>query len=264
MEQYTRVPNRVLLDPSLSPTAKTVYAALASHVSNGGTTCWPGGATLAKEAGVSRRSVTNALAALKAAGLVTWTTRTRDGSFEKDSNLYTLPLQGALGKAADAAPMARGAVPTAGDALGVGHEVPEGMARGAQELDEVNKTHLNQTKEPDRALGAVTFEDFWAAYPVKASYRTARVSWRQAVEKTSPDVILEAARRHAADPNRVERYTRNPHRWLDEEGWQDGPSRSRDHERPSTDRQADILRREMAAAVQREEQQGLLQIGEVA
>ncbi|WP_402371419.1 helix-turn-helix domain-containing protein [Isoptericola rhizosphaerae] len=260
MEPYTRVPNRVLLDPSLSPTAKTVYAALASHVSNGGTTCWPGGATLAKEAGVSRRSVTNALAVLKAAGLVTWTTRTRDGSFQKDSNLYTLPLQGALGRAGDAAPMAPDAVPMAGDAIGVRHDVPEGMARGAQELDEVNKTHLNQTKEPDR----VAFEDFWAAYPIKASYRTARVSWQKALEKTSPDVILEAARRHAADPNRVERYTRNPHRWLDEEGWQDGPARSRDPERPSTDRQAEILRREMAAAMQHDEQQGLLQIGEVA
>ena len=41
--------------------------------------------------------------------------------------------------------------------------------------------------------------------------------------KTNSTILLSAAQRYADDPNRVERFTLSPAKWLDGEHWNDGP-----------------------------------------
>ncbi len=220
MELYTRVPNRVLLAPDLSVTAKVVYAVLASHVGNGGTTCWPSWSKVAAEANVSRRTVANALTELKAAGLVTWATRKRDDSLENASNLYSLPLQGELGSAPGAPGSAPDAPPSAGDAPRVVHEMHGGSAPRALELDVMNQTKVNQTKEPS----SVAFERFWSAYPRKVGKAKARTAFATACKRANPEAVIDGAHALAADPNLPEQqFIPYPTTWLTRDGWDDEP-----------------------------------------
>lgn len=64
---------------------------------------------------------------------------------------------------------------------------------------------------------------FWNAYPRKISVVSARAAWGVAVGKCSPQVLIEAAKRFADDPNREAQYTPAPANWLDQERWHDDP-----------------------------------------
>ena len=64
---------------------------------------------------------------------------------------------------------------------------------------------------------------FWNAYPRKISVVSARAAWGVAVGKCSPQVIIEAAKRFANDPNRDQTFTPSPANWLDQERWMDDP-----------------------------------------
>ena len=214
MEQFTRVPNRVLLAPDLSVNAKLVYAVLASHVSNGGTTCWPGRATIAREANLSTSSVKRAIKELRAADVLTWTTRARQGSLESDSNLYSLPLQGDLaGGVTENPPRFTGDRP-------VGSQGTDGRVTGTQELDLMNQTKVNQTKEPT----SVAFERFWSAYPRKVGKAKARTAFATACKRANPEAVIDGAHALAADPNLPEQqFIPHPTTWLARDGWDDEP-----------------------------------------
>lgn len=98
------------------------------------------------------------------------------------------------------------------------------------------------------------FEEFWAAYPRKAgSLPAARAAWLEAKKKLEPVDIIAAAKRHADDPNRVDRYTVAPAKWLTEERWNNDPEPSRAETR-SSDPQADLARAEMQKALARTNQ----------
>ena len=68
----------------------------------------------------------------------------------------------------------------------------------------------------------------------------------------SADVLLEAAERYAADPNREDAYTKLPATWLNAECWDDGPLPDRgqqiqpqrmDHSARARAKEADMLAR---------------------
>lgn len=73
------------------------------------------------------------------------------------------------------------------------------------------------------------FAAFWAAYPRRVGRQAARKAWQRAVATVSPEVILEAARRFAADPNRSPLYTPHPTTWLNQGRWDDDPLPSAAH-----------------------------------
>ena len=64
---------------------------------------------------------------------------------------------------------------------------------------------------------------FWNAYPRKTSVVSARAAWGVAAGKVAPQVIIEAAKRYAEDPNRDPTYTPSPANWLEQERWHDDP-----------------------------------------
>lgn len=91
------------------------------------------------------------------------------------------------------------------------------------------------------------FDDFWAAYPKRKDKGHARTAWVKAVRKADAETIITAAARYAADPNLPEpQFIPMAATWLNGERWEDGPCPPR--ATATTDRQGELLRREMARA----------------
>ncbi len=71
------------------------------------------------------------------------------------------------------------------------------------------------------------FDAFWSAYPRKDEKKSARLAWARAVKRVEPHLIIEGARRYAADPNRTPQFTKQPPTWLNGDCWENGPLPSR-------------------------------------
>lgn len=78
---------------------------------------------------------------------------------------------------------------------------------------------------------APSFADFYAVYPRKGSRADAEKAWRGAIRTTDPAVIVDGARRLAADPNlpprEEEKYIKLAATWLRAACWEDPPLPSR-------------------------------------
>jgi hypothetical protein len=85
-DNFTMVPNRVLLDPTLGAKALKLFAVLEHH-SGQHRTCWPGYPALAKEVGCSARWIPALLGKLTAAGYLHVLYR------QGQSNVYTLLIR---------------------------------------------------------------------------------------------------------------------------------------------------------------------------
>lgn len=71
---------------------------------------------------------------------------------------------------------------------------------------------------------APEFERFWSLYPRKEAKGYARMAWRRAIARASPDDILAALERQAPMLLRRERrFIPHPARWLAGERWLDEP-----------------------------------------
>lgn len=80
------------------------------------------------------------------------------------------------------------------------------------------------TKGPSTPLAATEFDQFWHHYPRKVGKAKAAKAWREAIRHVDPPVVVEAARRLAADPNLPEkRFIPHPTEWLRRGGWDDEP-----------------------------------------
>ena len=66
------------------------------------------------------------------------------------------------------------------------------------------------------------FDAFWAAYPRKADKKKARQAWTRAIRDADPKTIIAGAENYAADPNRVDQYTKLPASWLNAGAWENG------------------------------------------
>lgn len=69
------------------------------------------------------------------------------------------------------------------------------------------------------------FEEFYRAYPKKASKGRARKAWAKAVKLATPETIIAGAMRYAAErAGQDATYTRHPATWLNDEAWHDEPA----------------------------------------
>jgi hypothetical protein len=143
---YTRLPNAAYrLVPTLGPMAALVYWALAYHADRDGK-CWPSHGCLARELGLSERTVIRAIATVEKHGLVS-VERARDG---KTRNVYRLRPLPATGDCKS--PVTQGH--QTGDTQSP-PPVTQGHPTGdtqSQEQDSLNQTQkqdsLNQTQNP--------------------------------------------------------------------------------------------------------------------
>lgn len=67
------------------------------------------------------------------------------------------------------------------------------------------------------------WDEFWRTYPRRTAKGAAERAWAKAIKKAAPEVIIQAAARFAADPNREATYTPHPATWLNEQRWEDDP-----------------------------------------
>lgn len=109
------------------------------------------------------------------------------------------------------------------------------------------------------------FEEFWSAWPKAGDSKAATLkAWTKATRGTSrlgarvaaPD-LLEAVRSFAEDPNiPPNTYIRSASRWLNEDGWTDGPLPARGGGRPSNlDQTLDVVAQMHAARAARQNTQ---------
>ncbi len=68
------------------------------------------------------------------------------------------------------------------------------------------------------------FDDFWSVYPRRVGKDAARRAFAKAARSAGADVVVEGARRFAADPNLPEKqFIPHPSTWLARGSWEDEP-----------------------------------------
>lgn len=215
---WSAVPNWVVRSATLTSHQKLVYISLLNHANAAGVS-WPSIATLALEAGCSRRTVEGALAELAELGLIRREPRyLADGA--QTSNRYRIDVwQGDPLRTTCAPPAQELRTPCAGAA----HEVLPNEVLP-------NEVLMPTAEGGGPVLDVGTFDEFWMAYPRKVGKAAAVKAWAKALnEGANPAVVVAGARRLAADPNLPpKRYIPHPTTWLGRGGWDDEPYPARD------------------------------------
>lgn len=94
-----------------------------------------------------------------------------------------------------------------------------------------NPTQVNHTAKNTITKNTITknnteqlFEEFWAVYPNRLGKGEARKAFERAAKRVGLDVVLEGAKRLAADPNLPpKQYVPRPATWLNQDRWEDDP-----------------------------------------
>lgn len=86
-----------------------------------------------------------------------------------------------------------------------------------------SETETETKTETAKDKAIARFAEFWEVYPRKADKRTAQTAFLTAAKRADLDLILDGARRYAADPNREDAFTKHPATWLRADGWANGP-----------------------------------------
>ena len=87
-----------------------------------------------------------------------------------------------------------------------------------------NSPRTPRTPTTPRSPRSPGFEDFYAAYPRKVGRTAAEKAFEKALDSAPSEVIIEAARKLASDPNLPEKqFIPHPATWLNRGGWDDEP-----------------------------------------
>jgi hypothetical protein len=203
-EGFAAVPNWLYRDRSVSLYAIMVYGALASHAGPGG--IHPSQEKLAAEARCSDRQVRRALAELEQLGVVVRVRR--KNSVGRAPNGYILHPNGRLRDDEEVA-----------DSQSDTPEVPD-SSDGGSGLD-VQLVPITE-EEPIKKTVGEFFEEFWAVYPRHIAKAPARAKFVHIAKKVDLQVVVDGARRFAADPNLPEpAFIPYPTTWLNQERWED-------------------------------------------
>ncbi len=208
---FTTVPNDWIRDSGLTPQANMLWIYLLSHQI--GYELRDG--QILSETGFGRKGLRSARTELVEKGwLVLDRMKNPDGSL----GTYAYHLQ------------------TTRDPLGT---VASGTVEGGTVAEGTHlrkpipkeKTNLKKPKSENTSGSTKRFDEFWNIYPKKADKRTALRAWDKAITRASVDEIVAGAERYRNDPNREERFTKNPATWLNADAWENGPEPSRDEPR---------------------------------
>lgn len=204
----------------MDATEVLVLIGIANHADKTGRGAYAGQATLAHYARCSDRTVRRKLAALEERGVI----RRGDQAGAAHIPAAVRPVVWDLiwpGQNDRAGHFDR----SGADAAVAGQDgrgsVLSGRSAMSGKPSEEPSVKPSELKE--RAAGP-DFAEFWAAYPRKVGRLKAAELFKTAVKRGAvPADIVEGARRYAADPNRVEKFTAHPSTWLNRGGWEDAP-----------------------------------------
>lgn len=227
--------------PVADPVARLVLVGLGNHADPDGRGARPAQATLARYVGVSTRTVRTKLRLLEDLGLIIPGDQRAVEHLRADRRPVVLDL--ALGTVTERA------------------EAPSGRATGGSTAQHGRKPDAPRAEDHDRTTGNTLptepsmnlstepsvntlairgdvldgevvdgtddvdwFEAFWAAYPRRVGKGKAVLAFERATTRVDPSVIVDGARRLAADPNLPEvQYVPHPTTWLNRDGWGDDP-----------------------------------------
>lgn len=216
-EGFAAIPNWMIRDRRVPRSALLVYASLSSRSGLGG--IYPGQTTIAAECGLSVRTVRSMLAELEALGVIERVRRVRAEGRGRLSDGYVLHPNAALNVAEEQAAESAGKSDQPANL-----DRPTGNQPHLVPLIEVEPLEV----EP-AAARVVGFADFYMAYPRKVAKEDARKAWDQQLKRgVDPQLILDGARRYAADPNLPDkRFIPLPATWLRAGRWDDEPEAPR-------------------------------------
>lgn len=175
---------------------------------------WASASTLAKKARVSERSVRAGLSQMVNDGLLV---RVLERPGATTLYRFTMPDNPCTGcTPAGTAPLQPDAPTPATE-----RETPA----TSDQTPALAAPKLNNPKIPrgTQALTLVGFDAFWRSYPRREGERDAKKAWHSAIKRANPADIIAGAQRYAADPNREDRYTKSPLKWLEGDCWKDEP-----------------------------------------
>lgn len=217
------IPEALLYDASLTPSAVRVYGALRRH-GNDPDDCYPSHARLARLLGMAERSMARPISELADAGWITKVKRPprQDGSRQTDGyEVHTSPRSGARSTAQTSAALPRD--PARDD---------RAQERGKREPGEREPENERDTPAPSAPALALVAEQqpavdpfvaFWAAYPNKQAKPTAERAYRKALGVAPAETIAEGLDRwcrYWTARNQPD-YVPHPSTWLNRHGWQD-------------------------------------------
>lgn len=239
--RFAPVPEDLLYDPTIDHLAVRVYAVLMRH----GLTpdsCYPTHRRIAELVGVAARSIQRPLRRLEEAG---WVERVPRFDDRGDRISDGFVVHTAAQHSEDTAHLSVEAPRSPARP----HRAPE---RGLKENHENENqgTILDVDPAPSSAPTVDPFDEFWEVYPRRVAKGSARTAFARAAKQAGADVVVEGARRFAADPNLPEeRFVPHPATWLRSERWVDGPLPARGpaprRAKVETDRDAPAGRVEM-------------------
>lgn len=196
---------------------RLVMISLANHANEDGE-CWPSNERIAAEANTTPVQARRVLGALETGGHIARAINAApDARMRGDrrTNLYRILDGGAQ----QVPPWLDGRAQS--DATGA-RSTPK------RPTPERAPNHQRTISEPKTSLPAeagAAFEEFWAEYPKarRLAKPDARTAFAKAVQRAPAETIIEAVKRYAADPNRLDEFTPYPQKWLKQERWNAPP-----------------------------------------
>lgn len=105
----------------------------------------------------------------------------------------------------------------------VARGLSERSANAEQPLNHKEEDKEEEEDKDKRINISNLFDEFWKVYPIKVGKGAAKKAFEKALRVDPFDVILEGAKRYAADPNRSQAFTAHASTWLNAQRWTDEP-----------------------------------------
>lgn len=204
------VATKVMRDPRLSTSAKALYAVLCTYADDEGV-CYPSNETLARDLGVTTRTVQTLLAELNAAGVTVREERYAEGRQINSVTRLTDTVTSYRGEVSD---------PPGDEAL---------FPPGDEACFVQNKTSKNKTSKNNSSSPAATgFAEWWSVYPRKVAKPAAEKAYAKAITNgATPDLLLNSLRQQVPDLTRKgKEFCPHPASWLNAGRWTDEPDRT--------------------------------------
>lgn len=199
-EQFTQVPNSWLRDQNLSLGAIGLLAQLLSHK--------PGWTvslhSLAASNGCGKDRIRNHVSELTKNGYLTRSKkqrRTKEGFLAGYDYTLGSPSLGFPTKVK----------PTKGEPTKDNPTLKKTIEKNTIDKNTIDKEVSTQ------------FDEFWKVYPKKADKPVARRAFEKALTRADFETILTGAQTYRDDPNREDRFTKNPSTWLNGDAWENPP-----------------------------------------
>lgn len=224
---WQAIPREVLRDSRLSPRAKGGLVTLLSHEDG-----WVRSAIgiLQRECRAGRAQAQAIMRELRETGYAELVReRTLEGRIVSHYVVRAVPETTSSTAGSSESPV--GGVPTRRESH------PSGIRAAVVEpLDVEPQDEEPQSLEP--VLGASSFETFFRTFPTarKGSRREVKRAWDKAIRRVAPETLILAAARYRDDPNRENEFTAGAARWLNRDGWEEGPLPARGRREGTLDR----------------------------